>query len=110
MLERKVRFSQHRNGDQVEASESDARDYMRKCNQLVSESTKIKQQSVELESEIEKGLKSNEDKSRMIILLREKNKKLKSKLKEHQDKFQQYEEMLEHNIKLKERIESLQPV
>ena len=80
---------------------------MRKCNQLVKESVKIKQQSMQLESEIEESLRTNQDKSRMIILLREKNKKLKSKLAEHQTKFQQYEQMLEQNIQLREKIGSL---
>lgn len=108
MLERKVRFSQNQNTEPDSLQETSIRDYMKKCNQLVKESSKIKEKKEVLESEIESGLKTNEDKSRMIMLLREKNRQLKTKLQVHQQKFEQYEQILEHNIKLKERINSMQ--
>lgn len=84
--------------------DSNARDYMRQYNSLVRESSKIKEQPSAAELGFEENGKNYDDRSRKIILLREKNKKLKLKLKDHEEKYQQYEHMLENNIQLREKI------
>jgi predicted nucleic acid-binding Zn-ribbon protein len=81
---------------------------MKKCNKLIRESAKIKSQAQNLEKSVEKQVKKSKDKSRMILLLREKNTRLRKKLGAEQKKFDQYESILEGNIELKEEILALE--
>ena len=102
--ERQVRFSQVQAEKNAKIQEDDIKQYMRNCNRLIRESSKIKSQAKKLEKSVDKGLKKGKDQSRMILLLREKNKRLKRKLQSEQKKYDQYEKILEDNIHLKDEI------
>jgi predicted nucleic acid-binding Zn-ribbon protein len=106
--ERKVTFSEQKPSPKFGTNEQGLKKYMRDCNRLIRESAKIKSQAQNLEKSIDKGIKKGKDKSRMILLLREKNKRLKRKLKGEQLKFDQYEKILEDNIELKDEIRALE--
>jgi hypothetical protein len=104
--ERRVRFSQME-GNTPTANEQDLKEYIKNCNRLIRDSSKIKSMASELEKSVEKGEKKGQDKSRMILLLSEKNKRLKDKLETEKKKYEDYEALLENNMGLKEEINIL---